>query len=128
MLFATEDIETYIKTPANGNKKSPQDLADFFVVSNILFLKKVDSKSANLILEVSELSLTCLSVVCDAVLIELKAHSLEVSNSSVNEVRTDSDMTASAGTSLVHELEGVAREGGLGRALRHAQPLLCSRC
>ena len=49
----------------------------------------MDSEAENLVLEVNELGLTGLVIVGDRGLVKLKAHSLEVCNSTVNEIGFD---------------------------------------
>ena len=79
----------------------------------LLLLKKVDSKSANFVLEVNELRLAGLVVVGYTGLVEFNAHTLEVSHRSVKEVRLDTDVSALAGTSAAHKLKLVTRKYGL---------------
>ena len=91
----------------------------------------MDSEAADLVLEVAELGLAGLLIVNDGILVDSDAHSLEVSDSSVYEVSTDTDVTALAGALLMHELKCLTCEGGLaGNAVgktEHSIKKLCRR-
>ena len=65
----------------------------------------MNCESGDLILEVCELNLTGLLIIGVAGLVELKAHSLEVSNRSVGKWSTDADVTESSRTLLTHKLK-----------------------